>query len=196
MTLYRVVTFFYIFFMKIALATLAPPKVRAIEESLSECPYFEGLDVEVIPYSVPSGVSDMPLSLEENMLWAKNRAHNLREMVEADWYIGMEWGTTKIGEKAYLFWVVYILSLKGEGHYGISNMMEVPEVFQKRLYEHGEDLGNVLQELTWVENASKKNGAFWAWSDNLLTRKDQFRLAFFSAVPAFFNKYYKMGGKD
>gem|GEM_PF-2401470 len=54
--------------MKIALATLAPPKVRAIEESLSECPYFEGLDVEVIPYSVPSGVSDMPLSLEENML--------------------------------------------------------------------------------------------------------------------------------
>jgi non-canonical (house-cleaning) NTP pyrophosphatase len=55
------------------------------------------------------GVSDMPLSIDEIMLWAKNRANNLYKLwIEADYYIWIEWWTTKIWNKKYIWWIVYI----------------------------------------------------------------------------------------
>lgn len=176
--------------MKIAIWTKSPPKVAAIEEVIKKCIYFENKNIEIIPLKVESNISDMPLSIEENMLWAKNRAENSKNEVSADFYIGMEWWTSKIGEKAYLFWVVYILDNNWKWHYGFSNMMEVPEQFEKRLYENWEELWPVLTEVTWVAWASKKTWAFGHWSDDMLVRKDQFMFAFLSAIPPFYNKYY------
>ncbi|MCD5380680.1 DUF84 family protein, partial [Candidatus Gracilibacteria bacterium] len=110
----------------------------------------------------------------------------------ADFYIGMEGGTTLIGNNAYLFGAVYILDSEGNHHLGCSPFMEVPEVFQKRIYDNGEELGPVLSEYTGEEKISQKGGAFGCWSDDMLTRKDQFMLAFTSAISPFYNKYYKL----
>lgn len=178
--------------MKIAIWTKAPPKVLAIEEWISKCPYFDWHNVEVVSLSVNSDISDMPLTLEENMIWARNRAVNATKQVKADFYIWMEGWTTIIDNKAYLFWVVYILDDSWKWHYGFSNFMEVPEIFRKRIYDNKEELWPVLTEITWIEWASKKTWAFWAWSDDMLVRKDQFLFAFLSAIPPFFNKYYKI----
>jgi non-canonical (house-cleaning) NTP pyrophosphatase len=178
--------------MKIAIWTLSAPKVAAIEEAVKKCPYFEGLDIKIIPMSVKSWISDMPLSEEENMTWARNRAIACKSEIEADFYVWMEGWTTMIWETAYLFWVVYIMDNSWNWHFGFSNRMEVPELFRKRIYDNLEDLGPVLSEITWIEWASKKTWAFGAWSDDMLTRKDQFVLAFLSAIPAFYNKYYNM----
>ncbi len=177
--------------MRIAIWTQSPPKVAAIEEAIEKCIYFEWQEIEFITLKVDSEISDMPTSLEENMTWAKNRAINSKKEVKADLYIGMEWWTTMVEDKAYLFWVVYILDNNWKWHFWFSNKMEVPEIFRKRIYENGEELWPVLSEITWVEKASKKTWAFWHWSDDMLTRKDQFRLAFLSAIPTFYNKYYK-----
>lgn len=177
--------------MKIAIWTKSPPKVAAIEEAIKRCVYFKWQDIEIIPLKVASDISDMPISLEENMTWAKNRATNTKKEVEADFYVGMEWWMSKFDEKAYLFWVVYILDNSWKWHFGFSNMMEVPKSFEKRIYENWEELGPVLSEITWVEWASKKTWAFGHWSNDMLTRKDQFMFAFLSAIPSFYNKYYK-----
>lgn len=179
--------------MKIVIWTTSAPKVAAIKEAIEKCHYFFNEEIEIVDIKVDSNVSDMPTSIEENMIWAKNRAYNsLKIISDADFYIGMEGWTSFFGEKTYLFWVVYILNRKGQGHFGFSNMMEVPEYFHKKIYNEKMELWPVLEEATWIENASKKNGAFWAWSDDLLTRKDQFVMAFLSAIPAFYNKYYKL----
>lgn len=178
--------------MKIVIWTTAAPKVAAIEEAVKTCPYFEWINVEIVPLKVESGISDMPLSEEENMTWARNRAINAKKEEMADFYVWMEGWTTMIWDKAYLFWVVYIMDNEWNWHFWFSNRMEVPEIFRKRIYDNLEDLGPVLTEITWVEWASKKTWAFWAWSDDMLTRKDQFLLAFLSAIPAFYNKYYNM----
>ncbi len=178
--------------MKIAIWTQNPAKLEAIKSWIEKCDYLDETTAEILTASVDSWVSDMPTTLEENIKWAQNRAKNLFDVYEdADFCIGMEWGTSYIQDKAYLFGVVYIYDKNMEGHFGVSNMMEVPEVFRRRIYENGEELGSVLEELTWVEDASKKNWAFGAWSDDILTRTDQFVLAFLSAVPPFFNKFYK-----
>ncbi len=178
--------------MKIVIWTKSPPKVAAIEEAVKNCPYFKWQNIEIIELKVNSDISDMPISIEENMLWAKNRANNCKKEINADFYIGMEWWTSKIWEKAYLFWVVYILDNNWNWHYWFSNMMEVPKYFEEKIYNEWLELWPVLSEATKEENASKKWWAFWHWSDNLLTRKDQFIFAFNSAIPPFFNKYYKI----
>ncbi len=177
--------------MKIAIWTKSPPKVKAIEQAINDVIYFKDKDIEIIPLKVESEISDMPISLEENMLGAKNRAWNCKKEVKADFYIWMEGWTTIIKNKAYLFGVVYILDKEWNSHYGISNMMEVPEYFRKKIYNEGLELWPVLAEATKQENASKKWGAFAHWSDNMLTRTDQFVLAFKSAIVPFFNKYYQ-----
>jgi len=177
--------------MKIAIWTKSPPKVEAIKEAIKKCIYFKWMDIEIITEKVDSWISDMPISMEENMQWAKNRAENISKIVDADLYIWMEGWTSEIWNKAYLFWVVYILNNNWNWHFWISNMMEVPEVFHKRIYENWEELWPVLTEITWVESASKKTWAFWHWSDDMLTRKDQFVLAFLSWIVPFYNKYYK-----
>jgi len=179
--------------MKIVLWTQSPPKIVAIENALKDCIYFEDKNIEIVPEKVDSWISDMPISLEENMEWAKNRAVNVKEKVKwADFYIWMEGWTSYIWDKTYLFWVVYILDKNWNWHFWFSNMMEVPKIFHKEIYVNKKELWPVLSEITWIEWASKKNGAFGVWSDDMLTRKDQFKLAFLSAIPTFFNKFYKM----
>ena len=179
--------------MKIVIWTQSAPNVEAIKEAIFKIPYFEGKDIEIIDIKVSSWISDMPTSIEENMIWAKNRALNSKKEISgADFYIWMEGWTSFFWEKSYLFWVVYILDNAWNGHFWFSNMMEVPEYFHQKIYTEKLELWPVLESATWVENASKKNWAFWAWSDDILTRKDQFIYAFTSAIPAFFNKYYKL----
>lgn len=178
--------------MKIILWTMSPPKLKAIEEWIRECIYLKDEKIEIVWVKASSWISDMPLSLEENILWAKNRAKNAQKLDNSwDFYIWMEWGTTLIWNEAFLFWVVCILDKNWKENIWISNMMKVPKEFQKRLYENGEELWPVLEEITWILWASKKSWAFWAWSDDMITRSDQFKLAFLSAIPFFYNIYYK-----
>ncbi len=178
--------------MKIAIWTKSPSKLAAIEDALDECVYFKWESVELISKDVDSGISDMPITIDACMLWARNRAINISKIAEANLYIWMESWTARFWRKAYLFWVVYILNNEWKWHYWISNMMELPKIFDKKIYVDWEELWPILSKIAWEENTNKKNWASWRWSDNMLTIKDQFILAFLSAIPAFYNKYYKM----
>ncbi|MDR2189636.1 MAG: DUF84 family protein [Candidatus Peribacteria bacterium] len=75
-----------------------------MQEALTKTPYFAEQELEILPLKVSSGISEMPITLEETMQGARNRAENAKKQEEnADFYIGMEGGTTKIEGKAYLF---------------------------------------------------------------------------------------------
>ena len=81
--------------MKIVIWTQSAPKVEAIKEAINKSPYFNRDIVEIIDLKVSSEISDMPTSIEENMIWAKNRAINSKkEISDADFYIWMEWWTS------------------------------------------------------------------------------------------------------
>ncbi len=177
--------------MKIAIWTTSAPKIAAIEDAIKECIYFKWENVEIVYKNVNSEISEIPKNMEEIMEWAKNRAQNVAKHAKADFYLWMQWWTAIIWNKAFLFWVIYILNDQEKGYYWISNMMEVPSIIKEEIYNHWKDLCPVMSELTWEENAFKKNWAFGHWSDDMLTRKDQFMLAFLSAIPWFYNKYYK-----
>ncbi|MDD2907228.1 MAG: inosine/xanthosine triphosphatase [Candidatus Gracilibacteria bacterium] len=179
--------------MKIAIGTTRAPKVDGIKNGIKNCPYFKDIEVEYILESVSSDISDMPLSIEETMQGAKNRANNLKKSgIIADFYIGIEGGTTQIGDKKYIGGIVYIEDNKSKGHYGFSPMMEVPKLVVKKLYEEGLELGPVMGELSGKTDIRSENGSMGAWSNDMLTRVDEFSSAFQAAISPFFNDYYKM----
>ena len=181
--------------MRIAIWTLKAPKVEGVKSAVQTCPYFEKIkdQVEYILESVPSDISDMPLSIEETMQWAKNRAQNVKKKwILADYYIGIEWWTTTIGDKKYIGWIVYVENNMWEGHFWFSPMLEVPNLVVKKLYDEKLELGPVMSELSGITNIQSQNGSMWAWSDDMFTRKDEFEDAFKAAIAPFFNKFYQL----
>lgn len=179
--------------MKIAIWTTRTPKVEWIKKWVNECPFFNWIEVEYILESVSSDISDMPLSIDETMLWAKNRARNLKKSwIIADFYIWIEWWTTSIWEKKYIWWIVYIEDNNGKWHYWFSPMMEVPKIVEKKLYIDWLELWPVMWELSWKTDIRSENGSMWAWSNDMLTRVAEFTSAFQAAISPFFNDYYKM----
>ena len=181
--------------MKIAIWTTRKAKVEWIKEWVSKCPYFDDVrnDLTYILEKVPSDISDMPLSLEETMEWAKNRAKNLKKKwVDADFYIWIEGWAYKLWDRAYLVWIVYVENKEWEWHYGFSPAIEIPKKIEKMLYEEWKELWPIMEELSWILDIRSENGSMWAWSDNMLQRKDEFVQAFQAAISPFFNKYYKL----
>ena len=69
--------------------------------------------------------------------------------------------------------------------------MEVPSLVVEKLYIEKLELWPVMSELSGITNIQSQNGSMWSLSNDMLTRKDEFLLAFCSAISPFFNKYYK-----
>lgn len=180
--------------MKIAIWTTRTPKVEGVKQGILECPYFENKNnIEYILEKVPSDISDMPLSIEETMQGAKNRAKNLVKLgIDADFYIGIEWGVNVVWEKSYLWWVMYIENKDNEGHFGFSPFMEIPKEVHRLLFEEWKELGPIMWELSGKTDIRSENGSMWAWSEDMLTRKDEFSAAFKAAISPFYNEYYKL----
>ncbi len=181
--------------MKIAIGTLRAPKVDGIKEAVASCPYFSAVknDIEYILESVSSDISAMPISIEEVMKGAKNRADNLLKTgITADYFVGIEEGSTRLGDRAYVVGCVYVRDTAGTGHYGFSAMVPTPKLIEKKLYEEGRELGPVMGELSGRIDIRSENGSIGAWTDDMFTRKDEFGTAFKAAIAPFYNEYYRL----
>ncbi len=181
--------------MRVAIGTMRAPKVDGVKGAFAVCPYFDGVRdfIEYVPCDAPSGVSHMPISRDEVMRGAYGRVRAMRqEGVEADLYIGIEGGTERFGEHAYLFGCVYIENAAGEGHYGFSPALEVPDAIADMLYREGKELGPIMHALTAGKDVRSANGSMGEWSDDMFTRKDEFVSATCAALAPFFNAYYQV----
>jgi inosine/xanthosine triphosphatase len=181
--------------MKIAIGTTSSPKVAWVKDAMAGCPYFHSIQdsVEYILQKTESGVSDMPLSLEVTLEWARNRAMNLiKNGIDADFYVGIEGGVWPVLDRKVLGGTIYIINRAGEWHFGISQAMEVPDIVVKMLYEEGKELGPAMEALKGSVQSRSEEGSMGAWSDNMLVRKDEFSLAFKAAIAPFYNEYYKL----
>ncbi len=177
--------------MKLAIWTKNKAKIKALTDASDKCVYFTD-EITVEWYSVESWVNDQPKSLEETMLWAKNRAENIKnEWHSADFYIGMEWWLTQVESKVYLFWATYVMDNTGRWHFWLTHFQEIPEVFKTRVFKWKEELWPVQDELMWDSWNNHKWWSFSVWSDGMLSRSESFESAFFCAISPYYNKYYK-----
>jgi len=138
--------------MQVALGSTNNDKVNILREALSD---FEK-EVEIIKVAVQPNISEQPLSEEETIKGAINRAKSaLIAKPEVDFAVGLEGGLTKIENKGYfLVCVAAICNRNNNIHLGISSKLQLPEEVSDQI-DKGGFFGTVIRDYAQKPQNSK-----------------------------------------
>jgi inosine/xanthosine triphosphatase len=172
--------------MLIAIGTTNTAKVQALEEVLKGYSIFENT-VQIIPFSVPSGVSDQPLSLQETIEGAKNRAKNSFIGCDSCSYgFGIESGLLEAPGTRTGFLHVSVCSIyNGKDHYvGLSTGFEVPPAILSLVTDKKMDLSQACLETGISTNTSigSQEGLVGILTNGRVDRKEYSKQAIRSAL--------------
>jgi len=183
----------------IAVGSTRKPKVEAVRAALSEFGPLSGsgIDFEIVPVEVPSGVRHTPLSREDLMAGARQRSEALariaREKNEIwNYFVGLEGGLDVIREdlsrRVFLESWAYVADASGRGCFGQSGAVELPEALAKIVADDGVELSEAIDAFAGGRGIRDAQGAWGVLTRNLITRQDAFRIAVINAFAPFFNR--------
>jgi inosine/xanthosine triphosphatase len=181
----------------IAVGSTRKPKLNAVTEALHTMatvlvPYGQ---CEVVGLDVESGVGHTPITRDELMRGARQRADALvkhaRENGE-DWrfFVGLEGGFDVVIENGQrrVFLESWAYVTDGErGHFGRSGGVEIPESLAHEVLEKGVELGVAIDRFAGEVGIRDAQGAWGVLSSNLITRQEAFRVAVIAAFAPFYN---------
>lgn len=174
--------------MKVAIGTENKAKIQAVENIIREV----WRDVEFSYFQTNSFVSNQPLSDEEAIKGAINRANQAINKAGADYGVGLE-GTTNLNNYGmFLHGWVAIVDKEGNVGLGQSASVHLPNNIEQRI-KKGEELGPIMQELMNDEkNVIRHNeGTNGVLTSGLYTRIKEFEDATRCALSRFINaKWY------
>ena len=168
----------------VVVASKNPVKVNATLEGFTKMIPREDLTFRSV--DVPSNVSDQPMTDDETMQGALNRARNAKnEEPEADFWVGIEGGIedTEHGMMAFA-WVV-ILSADKEGRSRTSTFHLPPKV--KDLIHKGVELGHANDQVFGEKNSKHKGGAVGSLTGGILDRTEYYVQPVLLALVPFVN---------
>ncbi len=175
---------------------------RAFEIMSGKFPGVIHSKIEFIPLMVETTVPDMPLSLEQLLKGASERAHGVYDLLKkqdrsVDYAIGMEGGTYRLdftqNSEHHVFLQSWVYIFNGiEGYFGCSPGLPLPVSIEVQLYEKKRELSEIIDEVSGQEDVRSREGAFGILTSNLITRTGAFESALITAMTPFMNKnYYK-----
>jgi inosine/xanthosine triphosphatase len=166
--------------VKIAVGSNNPVKVGAVRSVI--LPIWP--QAQILPVSVNPGVRPMPLSDEECIAGARNRAQAALEMTGSDMGVGLEGGVNSgpVG-LMLLGWVAIIDSNRREGVGGTARI-PLPQGIARRVRD-GDELGDVIDEILGEEDIKMRGGTVGALTSGLVLRKDAFAMAVAFALSPF-----------
>ena len=152
----------------IALASHNPVKAQAALNGFQRM--FPGKQFTLQMVAVPSGVRPQPLSSDETLAGASNRARAaLQALPQADYGVGIEGGVEPHGDELTAFaWVVVISpgGLEGKGRTGTFYLP--PAVAE--LIRQGKELGEADDIVFAQVNSKQKNGAIGILTGDVIDR--------------------------
>jgi len=171
--------------------------VSAVTEAASEiAPLLAGrVAPAVTGYTVESGVGHTPVSREELMQGARQRAEALRDKLlaegcPADFYVGLEGGLDVVVEngakRVFLESWAYV-SDGQRGHFGCSGCIEIPEALAEEVLSRGAELAGAIDRYAGGAGIRDGQGAWGVLSGNLISRQQSFRVAVVAAFAPFYN---------
>lgn len=174
--------------MKVVIASHNPAKIRAVREAFSL--QFREEDIDYIPASVASGVSDQPLSDDETRTGARNRARNACEQIpEADFWVGLEGGINTVDDDLMAFaWMAVLGPGDRIGEARTVTLPLPPAV--KALVDEGLELGEANDKVFSTVNSKHEGGAFGLLTNGLYTRESVYTEALVIALVPFVNRLY------
>ena len=203
--------------MVVAVGSTRRPKVNAVTEALTlirnqfdDFPSFEVLGMETA-----SGVRHTPLTREDLMAGARQRAETLVRVARSEghpwkYFVGLEGGFDVIpgldaipsldmvpeldvvreAEQRWVFlesWA-YVADAAGRGAYGRSGSVLVPEALAKNVVDEGVELSQAIDAFADGHDIRDAEGAWGILTRGLITRQESFRVAVINAFAPFFNQ--------
>lgn len=175
--------------MKIAVGSENPNKISAVREAFER--RFPSKDLIFIHDKVNSQVSSQPIGGEIKQ-GAYNRAKAIRELLDADYGVGLEGGTEmKYGDTFEYAWCA-IVDRQGKVSYGHSFGIPMPAVLMHKIKKENKDLGPALDELLNTKDIAKKDGFFgWATGNQVTRHHGYMDMVLAALAPLCLPKYYK-----
>ncbi|WRP05769.1 DUF84 family protein [Rossellomorea aquimaris] len=155
--------------LKIAIGTTNPAKVQAIQKAFQEL--YEEVLFEC--FKTDSHVGEQPISDQETIEGALNRAKGVLRATDSDIGIGLEGGVT---ESLYGMFVCNwgaLVDRSGNEIIGGGARIPLPKEISSRL-KAGEELGPLMDEYTQTTGVRKKEGAMGVFTNGLITREAMF----------------------
>lgn len=161
--------------MIIAVGTTNTIKIQAIEEVIQDYPQLA--DAVVQPFSVPSEIAEQPLSLEEIIKGAKNRAKNAYEACNScDYSFGIESGLFEaVGTQTGFLEACICCIYDGVNHLiGLSCGFEVPPHILELVVDKNRDLAQACYEAGVTTNSKlgSAEGLIGILSKGRINRKE------------------------
>ncbi|MFK8104559.1 MAG: inosine/xanthosine triphosphatase [Saprospiraceae bacterium] len=152
---------------KIIIASQNPVKINATQKAFvaafADPQVFEGI-------SVPSGVSDQPMSDEETLKGARNRTNAAKAAFpDADFWVGLEGGVEELPSGMYAFAWIVVQSNTQVGQAKSSYLPLAPIIAQR--LQRGEELGPVNDAVFGQKDSKKAGGAAGLLTNNILSRE-------------------------
>jgi inosine/xanthosine triphosphatase len=201
----------------IAVGSTRGPKLDAVHDALKLCAAQLNLHAqfEVIGFDVDSGVGHTPLSSAESMRGARQRTGALIQMASAkgdnfqydafQYFIGLEGGLQVMesneslesrgedidsggngGRRVFLESWAYV-SDGVRGHFGRSGGIELPSALVHEVLDEGVELASAIDKFAGMAGIRDNQGAWGVLSNNLITRREAFRVALVAAFAPFYN---------
>jgi len=192
--------------MIIGIGTQNKAKLKACDSAFkkleTQFPNIFSNTKQITALAVESTVPEMPLSLNDLLKGARNRAffvfnHFKDQSQKIDISIGMEGGvfsTSTFNEndaQAILQNWVYVFDGK-HGSFGCSAGLALPDKISRTLFDDQKELAEVIDYVSGKTDVRSNEGAFGILTEQLYTRSDAFESALINAMIPFLNeKYYK-----
>lgn len=176
--------------MKIVIGSTNKPKRLAVEQSFSKVFKDESIAINCI--STVSGVSAHPVTAEETLAGAINRANHAAEQLPgADYYVGIEGGLIGVGDRVLEVGIVAINDPNGRVYTGMSAGIELSGAILHGV-QSGIELGDVLNDTMGINPPGNSNGFYGLATNNLVTRQAAYEQAIiFALAPIIHPEFYK-----
>jgi len=168
----------------VIVASKNPVKLKAVEAGFNKL--FPDETFEFKGLSVPSEVSDQPMSGTETFRGAKNRVDNAKEVApSADFYVGIEGGVEHVNNEMMAFAWVVISSNNRIGKSKTSTFFLPSQISE--LIASGKELGEADDIVFGLQNSKQHNGAVGILTQNVMTRESYYTEAVVLALIPFVN---------
>lgn len=149
---------------EIAIGSTNRIKIQAVKSALNN------ESIKFIPCLALSGVRPQPLSDEETLQGAINRAKDALKKTESKVAIGLEGGVVFLQDQVYLCHWGAIVDLNQNTYFSNGPLILLPSAYRERLLE-GKNLDDIMHESTGIENLGAKEGAIGVFTQNYLNRE-------------------------
>jgi inosine/xanthosine triphosphatase len=154
--------------LTIAVGTTNKPKVSAVKES------FKNTACSIIEEPVPSNVSAQPMSDEETLQGAINRARACQKKQNSDIGIGLEGGVMEIGSQMYLVSWGALATKNDKIFVACGARFPIPDEVSVEL-KQGKELGEVMDKYTERVGVRHNEGCVGVFTHGRVSRSEMFK---------------------